>query len=109
MKFLQEPDILGHKFLAIQVSQRAGIRLKVKLQLVRIKRLVGKSGSFVHGVFSVFSISGQGVTNGSEVGPDLMGAPGEQLHFHQGEIPALFQNTIPCSDTLGTVPGFLEM
>ena len=70
--FFQKPHILRGKFHSVEVVENSSVRGKIKNQPVGVERLIGIPSFFIYVVFAVFSVPGQRMANGSEVGAYLM-------------------------------------
>ena len=81
--FLQKIHILHLEAAAVEVLQRAGVGGEAELQAVGVQGLAVASVFPVFPFASVLAVSQQGVAGGSELGADLMGAPGDEIALHQ--------------------------
>ena len=60
---------------------------------------------FVHGPVTIFAVSQQRMAGVGKGGADLMGAAGEQLRLHQGQLPPGLQGPVQCDGGLATGHG----
>jgi len=73
---------------APQVFQRPRAGGEGEGELIGVQGLEGAAVPLVVPLAAVLAVPQQGVPGGGELGPDLVGPPGEQLALHQGEAAA---------------------
>ena len=78
--------VLHLKGAAVQPFQSAGLRGELKGEFVGVERLPMTAVFPVFPLAAVFAVADQRVPRGGELGADLVGASGDQVALHEGQI-----------------------
>ena len=76
--FRNKVHILHLEALSVQPGQGAGIGGEVKLQAIGVQRLTMAAILFVLPLPAILAVPDQGVSGMGELGPDLVGPPGDR-------------------------------
>ena len=100
--FLHKVHVLYLEGPAVQVLQRPGIRGKAKGKLVGIERLAMTAVLSVVPLIAILPIPHQRVAGSGKLGPDLVGAPGNEVTLHQRQAVFHCKGLIHCNSGLGS-------
>ena len=77
--FRHKVYVLNGPFPPVEFVQASGVGGEFKAQFIRVQRLVGAAVLLVVPFPAVLAVSQQRVAGGCELGPDLVGAPGDEV------------------------------